>query len=54
MTVGLLISNQFRATGNWPFGAAMAFICFLVFVAIYIVVVLLFRASGLAPNRRYH
>jgi ABC-type molybdate transport system permease subunit len=22
MTVGLLISNQFRQTGNWPFGAA--------------------------------
>lgn len=54
MTVGLLISNQFRATGNWPFGAAMAFICFLVFVAIYFIVVLLFRALGLAPNRRYH
>jgi spermidine/putrescine transport system permease protein len=54
MTVGLLISNQFRATGNWPFGAAMAFICFFVFVAIYLLVVLLMRALGLSPNRRYH
>jgi spermidine/putrescine transport system permease protein len=54
MTVGLLISNQFRQTGNWPFGAAMAFICFVVFVAIYLVVVLVLRALGLAPNRRYH
>lgn len=54
MTVGLLISNQFRATGNWPFGAAMAFICFVIFVAIYLVVVVLLRALGLAPNRRYH
>jgi spermidine/putrescine transport system permease protein len=54
MTVGLLISNQFRATGNWPFGAAMAFICFAVFAAIYLAVVVLLRAAGLAPNRRYH
>ena len=54
MTVGLLISNQFRQTGNWPFGAAMAFICFAVFTLIYLAVVLLLRALGLAPNRRYH
>ena len=54
MTVGLLISNQFRATGNWPFGAAMAFICFVVFLAIYFAVTLLLRALRLAPNRRYH
>ncbi len=54
MTVGLLISNQFRATGNWPFGAAMAFICFFVFVAIYFAIVLLMRGLKLAPNRRYH
>jgi spermidine/putrescine transport system permease protein len=53
-TVGLLISNQFRQTGNWPFGASLAFITFAVFVAIYIVVVLSLRFAGLAPNRRYH
>lgn len=54
MTVGLLISNQFRATGNWPFGAAMAFISFLVFVAIYLLVVVALRSLGLAPHKRYH
>lgn len=54
MTVGLLISNQFRATGNWPFGAAMAFICFVVFLVIYFAVTLALRALRLAPNRRYH
>ena len=54
MTVGLLISNQFRATGNWPFGAAMAFITFVVFASIYLAFVLLLRLAKLAPNRRYH
>ena len=54
MTVGLLISNQFRQTGNWPFGAAMAFITFVVFAGIYLAFVLLLRLLGLAPNRRYH
>ncbi len=54
MTVGLLISNQFRQTGNWPFGAAMAFISFLIFVEIYLIFVLLLRLAGLAPHRRYH
>ena len=42
------------ATGQSAVGRAGVHIAVLVFVAIYIVVVLLFRASGLAPNRRYH
>ncbi|MEZ5924203.1 MAG: ABC transporter permease [Hyphomicrobiaceae bacterium] len=54
MTVGLLISNQFRATGNWPFGAAMAFIAFAIFALIYVVLIALLRAGRLAPHRRFH
>ncbi|MBL4929415.1 ABC transporter permease [Fuscibacter oryzae] len=53
-TVGLLISNQFRQSGNWPFGASMAFISFVVFVALYFAVVVGFRVARLAPYRRYH
>ena len=54
MTVGLLISNQFQKTGNWPFGAAMTFVTFGVFVAVYLVFVLLLRLLRLAPKVRYH
>jgi spermidine/putrescine transport system permease protein len=54
MTVGLLISNQFRQTGNWPFGAAMAFISFAIFAVIYVVLTMLLRAGRLAPHRRFH
>jgi spermidine/putrescine transport system permease protein len=53
-TIGLLISNQFRQTGNWPFGAAMAFITFFVMVGVYAALVLLLRLAQLTPNRRYH
>ncbi|HRX35182.1 MAG TPA: ABC transporter permease [Aestuariivirga sp.] len=54
VTAGLLISNQFRATGNWPFGAALAFVNFAVFVAVYFAFTNLLRLAGLAPNRRIH
>lgn len=54
VTVGLLISNQFRATGNWPFGAALAFVTFAVFVGIYLAFTLSLRLAGLTPGRRYH
>ncbi|MCB1378551.1 MAG: ABC transporter permease [Alphaproteobacteria bacterium] len=54
VTAGLLISNQFRATGNWPFGAALAFVNFAVFVTIYFAFTYLLRLAGLAPNRRIH
>ena len=53
-TVGLLISNQFRQSGNWPFGAAMAFIAFVVFALVYFLLVKGLKVLRLAPNRRYH
>ncbi|GLU29832.1 ABC transporter permease [Brucella sp. NBRC 12950] len=48
-TVGVFISNQFRQTGNWPFGAAMAFIAFFAFAVIYVLLVQGLRLAGLAP-----
>lgn len=54
VTTGLLISNQFRQTGNWPFGAAMAFLLLAVFLLIYLLVTLAMRALKLAPGLRFH
>lgn len=51
-TTGLLIADQFRKTGNWPLGAAQAFLMFLVSLAIYLIVVALARLTGLGPARR--
>jgi spermidine/putrescine transport system permease protein len=54
MTTGIMISNQFRTTGNWPFGAAMAFILLVTFALVYLVFVQMLKALRLAPGRRYH
>ncbi|MBY3381830.1 ABC transporter permease [Rhizobium laguerreae] len=54
VTTGLLISNQFRATGNWPLGAAMAFILLVLFVTIYFVTVRVFRMLHLTSGIRKH
>lgn len=54
VTNGLLIANQFRSAGNWPLGAAMAFITLGLFTAIYLAFVQLMRLLRLAPGRRYH
>ncbi len=51
-TTGLLIADQFRKTGNWPLGAAQAFLMFVVSVAVYLVLVALCRATGLIVVRR--
>jgi spermidine/putrescine transport system permease protein len=51
-TTGLLIADHFRKSGNWPLGAAEAFITFLVSAAIYGVIVLLGRLGGLIPPAR--
>ncbi|MCC6204060.1 MAG: ABC transporter permease, partial [Hyphomicrobiales bacterium] len=51
-TTGLLIADQFRKTGNWPLGAAQAFIMFAVSLAIYLAVIGVGRATGLVPKRR--
>jgi spermidine/putrescine transport system permease protein len=54
MTTGLLIANQFRTTGNWPLGAAMAFLLLLVFMAVYAALLISLRVMNLAPGKRYH
>jgi spermidine/putrescine transport system permease protein len=51
-TTGLLIADQFRKTGNWPLGAAQAFLMFLVSLVIYALVRALARLAGLIPARR--
>lgn len=51
-TTGLLIADQFRKTGNWPLGAAQAFLMFLVSLIIYALVLALGRLTGLIPARR--
>ncbi|MFA6153468.1 ABC transporter permease [Mesorhizobium sp.] len=51
-TTGLLIADQFRKTGNWPLGAAQAFLMFLVSLLIYALVLALGRLTGLIPARR--
>lgn len=54
VTTGLLISNQFRSSGNWPFGAAMAFILMVTFLLVYLALIWGLRAAKLSPGRRYH
>lgn len=54
VTTGLLIANEFRTIGNWPVGAAMAFLLLLVFLTIYVLVTRLFKMFGLAPRLRIH
>ena len=50
-TTGLLIADQFRKTGNWPLGAAQAFIMFAISVALYAVLIGVGRATGLIVKR---
>lgn len=54
VTSGLLIANQFRSAGNWPLGAAMAFLLLCVFATSYVLFVVILRACRLSPGRRYH
>ncbi|TIX80389.1 MAG: ABC transporter permease [Mesorhizobium sp.] len=51
-TTGLLIADQFRKTGNWPLGAAQAFVMFAVSVLLNVAIVALGRMSGVIINRR--
>ena len=50
-TTGLLIADQFRKTGNWPLGAAQAFLMFLVSLAIYFGLIAVGRLTGLVSHR---
>lgn len=54
VTTGLLISNQFRQTGNWSYGAALAFILLGVFLFVYFLVVQSMRLGRMAPGLRFH
>ncbi|MQW87618.1 ABC transporter permease subunit [Sinorhizobium saheli] len=54
VTSGLLIANQFRSSGNWPLGSAMAFVMMATFIIVYIVFVQILRLARVAPGRRYH
>jgi len=54
MTVGLLISDQFRVTGNWPLGAAMVFLLLMTFLLAYFLVTQSLRFMKLAPGLRFH
>lgn len=54
VTNGLLIANQFRSAGNWPLGAAMAFITLALFIGVYVAFTQLLRLCRLSPGRRYH
>ncbi|MDG4890112.1 MULTISPECIES: ABC transporter permease [unclassified Mesorhizobium] len=54
VTSGLLIADQFRSSGNWPLGSAMAFVMMATFFVVYILVVAILRFARLAPGRRYH
>ncbi|MBK8160954.1 MAG: ABC transporter permease [Rhodospirillaceae bacterium] len=51
-TTGLLIADQFRKTGNWPLGAAQAFLMFLVSIGVYLCILYLCRLTGLSVKRR--
>lgn len=54
MTTGLLIANQFRTVGNWPLGAAMAYLLLMVFMLVYAALLVFMRSMNLAPGKRYH
>ncbi len=54
MTTGLVIANQFRSVGNWPLGAAMAYLLLIVFMLVYALLLGVLRAANLAPGKRYH
>ncbi|MDO7897524.1 ABC transporter permease [Pseudomonas citrulli] len=54
MTTGLLIANQFRTVGNWPLGAAMAYLLLMAFMLVYAALLVFMRSVNLAPGKRYH
>ncbi|WP_320200742.1 ABC transporter permease (plasmid) [Agrobacterium sp. rho-13.3] len=49
-TTGLLIADYFRRSGNWPLGAAQAFIMFAISVAVYVILLFVGRLTGLVPK----
>ncbi len=54
VTTGLLVANQFILSGNWPLGAAMAFVLLVVSVLVYLVLLGTTRLARVAPRVRWH
>jgi spermidine/putrescine transport system permease protein len=54
ITTGVLVANQFKLTGNWPYGASMAFLLLALFLFVYFLVIQLTKAARLAPGSRFH
>jgi spermidine/putrescine transport system permease protein len=54
VTTGVLIADQFKKTGNWPLGSAMAFILLGIFLVAYFLVLQMFKALRWTPRSRWH
>lgn len=54
ITTGVLVATQFKLTGNWPYGASMAFLLLALFLFVYFLVIQLTKAARLAPGSRFH
>jgi spermidine/putrescine transport system permease protein len=54
VTTGVLIADQFKKTGDWPYGSAMAFLLLAVFLFAYFLVVQLTKVVKWAPRSRWH
>jgi spermidine/putrescine transport system permease protein len=54
VTTGVLIADQFKKTGNWPLGSAMAFILLAVFLFAYFLVLQGFKLMRWTPRSRWH
>jgi spermidine/putrescine transport system permease protein len=50
----VLIADQFKKTGNWPLGSAMAFILLAVFLFVYFLVLQGFKLMRWTPRSRWH
>ena len=53
-SAGVLIADQFKKTGNWPLGSAMAFILLAVFLFAYFLVLQGFKLLRWTPRSRWH
>jgi spermidine/putrescine transport system permease protein len=54
VTTGVLVATQFKLTGNWPYGASMAFLLLALFLFIYFMIIQASKIAKLAPGSRFH
>jgi spermidine/putrescine transport system permease protein len=54
VTTGVLIADQFKKTGNWPYGSAMAFLLLAIFMFAYFLVLNFFKVLRWTPRSRWH